>query len=157
MKYAIRTGVASALAGGMMTAAAGAASATGTATANAAAPSSQAAPHEHTHHGGCGRGMHELAALMNTTPEALAKQYPQQTSWQIALKAGKLDALKKAVLESAQKRFDAMQQKGFINADERAKMEADLKERLAKIDGKNVVILGRPGYKPAPREHKPAS
>ncbi|MDR3644017.1 MAG: hypothetical protein P4M02_02950, partial [Clostridia bacterium] len=101
----------------------------------------------HSGHHGAG-GMNQLAKLTGMSIKDLTAKYPQQTSWQIALKLGKLSALKSAVLAEQKAMFDKMASDGMITADDSKKMYADLEKRVAAIDGKNTVILGRPGYMP---------
>lgn len=102
----------------------------------------------HGHHGHMAGGFAELAGLTGMTQQELMQKYPQKTAWQIAAQLGKLDALKAAVRSSHKAMFDKMVTEGVITAADRDKMMADLDKRLAPIDGKNIVILGRPGYRP---------
>lgn len=103
-------------------------------------------------HGKKGGSMQQLSKLTGKSVEELTAKYPQQTAWQIAYKLGKLDALKKAVLTEHKTMLEKMTKDGMITADDQTKMLADLQKRLAAIDGKNIVILGRPGYLPKIKE-----
>lgn len=92
--------------------------------------------------------MQALAKLDGTTAKDLRTHYPKQTAWQIAQKLGKLSALKQDVVSEYQTMLTKMVDKKTITSDESAKMLADLKARLAKIDGTTVVTLGKPSYAP---------
>lgn len=89
-----------------------------------------------------GHGMSALSKITGKTESELAAQYPQQTSWQIAYRLGKLDELKKEVLARHKGMLDHMVADKKITAQESAKIFADFQKRVNAIDGKNVVILG---------------
>lgn len=99
------------------------------------------------HHNQCG-SLCTLSKITGMSVEDLVKKYPQQTAWQIAYKLGKLDELKKAFLAEKKIAFDDMAGRGIITKEDSRKMYEDLEKRLAAVDGKNTVILGRPGYRP---------
>lgn len=95
----------------------------------------------------CG-GMSALSSITGMTQQELAQKYPQKTSWQIAFKLGKLDDLKRAVLAQHKDFIERLVAEKRISSSDAAKMIADLQKRLAAIDGKETVILGRPGFMP---------
>ena len=112
-----------------------------------AEPTHSASQMHHSHmHGG-----HTMMLLSEITGKSVAQitsQYPQQTAWQIAKTMGKLDDLKKAYLARAKVMIDSLVDNKKISADDGAKMYADIQKRVSAIDGVNVVIPGKPGFKP---------
>ncbi len=96
-------------------------------------------------------GGHTMMLLSEITGKSVAQitsQYPQQTPWQIAKTMGKLDNLKKAYLARNKVMIDSLIEDKKISADDGAKMYADLQKRVSAIDGVNIVIPGKPGFKP---------
>lgn len=93
-----------------------------------------------------GHSMNALSRITGKAESELIRQYPQKTSWQIAFELGKLDQLKKAVLEEHKQGLDKAVADKKITEEESKKIYADLQKRIALIDGKNIVILGRPGF-----------
>lgn len=89
-----------------------------------------------------------LADLTGKSVKDLMTEYPQQTAWQAAKKMGKLDALKTAYLEKKKTMIDRLVSEQKISKEDGDKIYADLQSRVAKIDGINIVIVGRPNYMP---------
>jgi hypothetical protein len=115
----------------------------------AAAPTHSASA---VHHSKCNHmhGGHTMGLLSEITGKSVSQitsQYPQQTAWQIAKSMGKLDNLKKAYLARAKVKIDSLIDNKKISANDGAKMYADLQKRVSAIDGVNIVIPGKPGFK----------
>lgn len=101
----------------------------------------------------------EIAALSKVTgisEDELLNKYPQQTAWQIAYKLNKLDSLKKEYLADKKEFLKMLVDENRITAEESSKIYADLQQRVSKIDGKDIVITGRPTYKPERKGPPPA-
>ena len=121
---------------------AGVAAASPTAATTTAASASSAQEH---HAGGA---MNILASITGMSVQDLTAKYPQKTAWQIAQSLGKLDELKTKFLSTQKTFIDKLVSEGKLTAADGGKVYADLQKRVANIDGKNTVILGRPGYRP---------
>jgi hypothetical protein len=105
------------------------------------------AHHSKCHHMHGGHTMALLSEITGKSVSQITSQYPQQTAWQIAKSMGKLDDLKKAYLARAKVMIDRLVDDKKISADDGAKMYADLQKRVSAIDGINIVIPGKPGFK----------
>ena len=92
--------------------------------------------------------MSALSSLTGMTQQELMQKYPQKTPWQIAYKLGKLEDLKKAVFAQHKDFIGMLVENKKISASDAQKMLADLQKRLAAIDGRETVILGKPGFVP---------
>lgn len=107
---------------------------------SSAASDSQAHP---KHHGGFDHMAWVLLAdLTGQSTQELMQRYPQQTPWQAAKQAGKLDGLKKAFLERAAQRIHTLQAEGKLSAKDATALYDSLAQRVAKIDGEKTVTLG---------------
>lgn len=136
----------------LMTLSVSAATAPSASSGSSSATSSQNAPQHKPHCGGDFGAMKALSKITGTSVEDLTAKYPQKTSWQIAKKLGKLDALKKEYLAEKKAFLDKLTADGKMTADKAAKIYQELQKRVAAIDGVNTVILGRPSMRP---ESKP--
>ena len=117
------------------------------ASSSAASSGSSSAPaQQHPPHGGSPEHLAwaVLSDLTGKTTAQLHTQYPQQTVWQAAKQAGKLDELKKQFLERVSAHLHRMQSEGALSAADTTAFYNELAQRVAKIDGEKTVTLGHP-------------
>jgi hypothetical protein len=93
-------------------------------------------------------GMKLLSEISGKSVAEIESIYPQKTSWQAAKAMGKLDVLKKSYLTRARMSIDKLVQDKKVSAQDGTKMYADIEKRVAAIDGVDIVITGKPNFKP---------
>lgn len=82
-----------------------------------------------------------LAEITGTDKKVLAEKYPQKTPWQIAKSLNKLDELKSAYIEKHKACIDSLVNDKKLTSEYGAQILAEIKKRVAAIDGINTVIL----------------
>lgn len=111
--------------------------------------SSAPAQNRHNHIFGHGCAMKILADISGKSVDEIMKEYPQKTAWQAAKAMGKLNDLKEEYLVRARVSLDEQVTDKKISEQDAAKIYEDLQRRVAAIDGVNIVITGRPNYRPS--------
>jgi hypothetical protein len=92
--------------------------------------------------------MQLLSKITGKSVEELETQYPQKTAFQIAKSLGKLDELKKSYLDNAKSAIDGLVENKKISKEDGAAMYKDIEKRINAIDGVNIVVPGRPSFRP---------
>lgn len=104
--------------------------------------------------GGGPSAMELLSELSGKSVADIAALYPQKTAWQAAKSMGRLDDLKKSYLARARVFIDKLIDDKAVSAQDGAKMFSDVQKRVGAIDGVNIVITGKPGFKPQFQYHR---